>query len=287
MLKPHRVIALSAIGLLAAIVAWRTWSWLRGARREITPTADRRLDGARLVDANRRFYNALWNHASLIVAPRFNTWPLVDRLLPRSPSRIEVGAGLRPRLPIPGTDFVDLSAAAVEKLRMAGGRAIVGSVSALPFPDDAFDLVCALDIIEHAEDDDAAIAELARIACPGAWLLISVPLHPARWTVFDDFVGHRKRYEPLELAAKVGAHRLKIESSAAYGMQPRFPGLIDFAMRCLLHRRERALWYYTHLFMPIGLLCQPRLRFSPGMIPSANVDEILLVCRKNEAAPIA
>ncbi len=37
---------------------------------------------------------------------------------------------------------------------------------------------------------------------------------------------------------------------------------------------------YTHLFMPIGLWFQRPLRFGRGMIPSAEVDDILLVCRR-------
>ena len=39
-------------------------------------------------------------------------------------------------------------------------------------------------IIEHVDEDEQAMAELARVAAPGAALLISMPLHPALWTPF-------------------------------------------------------------------------------------------------------
>src|ERR1044072_440597 len=94
---------------------------------------------------NRRYYDQLWRDAHLVEPERFNTWPLVSSLLAQSPRRLEVAPGLRPRLPIAATQFVDVSAPAVTKLVARGARATLGLISALPFRDGAFDLVCALD----------------------------------------------------------------------------------------------------------------------------------------------
>jgi len=152
-----------------------------------------------LLDANCQFYDLLWSDTPLIEPQRFNTWPLVQSLLPQSARRLEVGPGLRPRLPTDGTQFVDISVPALRQLRERGGHAVLSQVTALPFVDGAFDLVCALDIIEHVEDEDGALRELSRVARAGATLLLSVPLHPSLWTAFDDFVGHRRRYEPARL----------------------------------------------------------------------------------------
>ena len=124
-----------------------------------------------LVDDNRRFYDSLWSGCRLVDPDRFNTWPLVQSLLPASGAaaslRLEVAPGLRPRLPIEGTQFVDISAPALKLLSERGGRVTLGEVTALPFADASFDLVCALDIIEHVEDDDGALSEIARVAKPG------------------------------------------------------------------------------------------------------------------------
>jgi len=100
------------------------------------------------------------------------------------------------------------------KLRERRAHVVLGEVTSLPFADDAFDLVCALDIIEHVDDDDGALSELSRVAQPGATLLISTPLHPTRWTSFDDFVGHKRRYEPQQLLAKLAQHQLVVTGSA-------------------------------------------------------------------------
>ncbi|HEY8899769.1 MAG TPA: class I SAM-dependent methyltransferase [Chthoniobacterales bacterium] len=236
-----------------------------------------------LADYNRKFYDQLWDHAHVIDASHFNTWPLVQRLLPECPVRLEIGPGLRPRLPLEGTEFVDLSEAAVRKLRAAGGRAVVGSATALPAADATYDLVCALDIIEHVADPAVALREITRVIRPGGRLLLSVPLHPGRWTSFDRTVGHSRRFEPAELVDLLSAHAVTIESSAVYGMQPQSSLLLDFAMGCLDRHRRLSMWFYSHLFMPWALRWQSDLEFALDFSETATADEVLIVGRKSPA----
>jgi SAM-dependent methyltransferase len=233
-----------------------------------------------LLEVNRRFYDPLWADAQLVEPERFNTWPLVSSLVSPSRQRLEIAPGLRPRLPIDGTHFVDISLPAIAKLRARGASASLGLVSKLPFPDHSFDPVCALDIIEHVDDEDGALSEICRVAMPGAALLLSVPLHLSCWTSFDDVVGHRRRYEPERLVAKLAEHGLVVERSASYGMKPKSSALVDLGMWFLAHRRERAMWCYGSVLMPLALRLQKKLTVCPGLIPTEQVDEILLVCRK-------
>src|SRR5262245_39417126 len=174
-------------------------------------------DGSSLHEVNRRFYDALWRDTNLVEPERFNTWSLVCSLVSPAQRRLEVAPGLRPRLPIEGTQFLDVSEPAVAKLRARGANALCGEVTALPFADAAFDLVCAFDIVEHVADDERAWLELARVCTPGATLLVSVPLHASHWTAFDDFVGHGRRYEPEQLPARLAQHGFAIERSAIFG----------------------------------------------------------------------
>jgi len=233
-----------------------------------------------LLDRNRSYYDMLWSGARLVEPHRFNTWPLVQSLLPKAAQRLEVAPGLRPRLPIEGTQFLDISAAAVAKLRGRGAQVALGKVTCLPFADSSFDLVCAFDIIEHVEDDDGALSEVSRTTKPGATILISMPLHPARWTPFDDFVGHKRRYDPPQLLSKLARHHLMVERSAVFGMQPRSTLLVNLGVWWLLHDRKRAMWWYNWVIMQFGLLLQKELRFESGLIATEGVDEVLLVCRK-------
>jgi len=249
------------------------------------PGSSPTLNDRELLDANRRFYDSLWSGARLVAAEQFNTWPLMRSLLFDCGRRLEVAPGLRPRLPIEGTQFVDISAPALMKLRECGAQVVLSEIRSLPFADGAFDLVCALDVIEHVDDDHLGLAELSRVTKEGGTLVISAPLHPSRWTEFDDFVGHKRRYEPADLISKLAQHRLVVERSARFGMQPRSTPLVDIGMWWLKHHRVQALWWYNKLFMPLGLRFQKTLKFAPGMIASDSVDEILLVCRRQSAHP--
>jgi SAM-dependent methyltransferase len=232
-----------------------------------------------LIRANRGFYESLWADAHLMEPQRFNTWPLVRELVAAAPRRLEVAPGLRPRLPLEDTCFIDLSHAALRQLRARGANAAHGMIGALPCASASFDLVCALDILEHVADDEGALRELARVAAPGATVLLSVPLHPHAWTAFDEFVGHCRRYEPDRIMALLAQHGFTIEQSAVYGMQPKSSRLLELGQWFLVHRRQRAMWWYNRVFMPLGVRFQKPLQWRDGLGDTQGVDELLLRCR--------
>ena len=233
-----------------------------------------------MLDKNRHFYNSLWGAARLVEAKHFNTWPLVESLLALYPRRLEVAPGLRPRLPIKGTHFVDISLPALDILRQHGGNVSDASISHLPLPSEAFDLICALDIIEHVEDDNAALAELSRVAAAGARLLISTPLHPELWTLFDDLVGHRRRYLPEAFVALLQKHGFVVTHSAVFGMKPKSSRWVDLGMRLLQRHPKRAMWWYNKI-MPLTLRFQKKLQLVPGLLDTSAVTDVLLVCERS------
>lgn len=232
------------------------------------------------VDVNREFYDALWSAGYVVPPQRFNTWPLLSALAASAPVRLEIGPGLHPRLPIAGTFFVDISQPALSRLNAHGGLAVLGELTALPFPDRSCDLLCAFDIVEHIEDDRQAFRELGRVAKDDATVIFSVPLHPACWSAFDALVGHVRRYAPVDLLTILGEHSLMLEQSAVFGMQPRSRRLLDFAVWGLNHRRAQAMRWYNGFILPLGLFLQRRLAWAPDLIDVKNVDELLLVCRR-------
>jgi SAM-dependent methyltransferase len=232
--------------------------------------------------ANRGFYDALWSASHVVAPQRFNTWPLLSALAAASAARLEIGPGLHPRLPIVGTHFVDISEPALSRLRARAGLTTLGEITALPFRDRSFDLVCAFDIVEHVEDDRQAFRELERIARDGATFVFSVPLDPARFSAFDALVGHVRRYDPHDLLAVLGEHSFVLEQSAVFGMEPRSHWLLDFAVWGLTQRRVQAMRWYNRVLLPLGLRLQRRLVCAPGLIDVTKVDELLLVCRRGD-----
>lgn len=69
----------------------------------------------------------------------------------------------------------------------------------LPFKTNSIDLVLALDIIEHVEDDIHALAECYRILKAGGLLIITVPAFMALWSPWDESLGHKRRYTSPQL----------------------------------------------------------------------------------------
>jgi SAM-dependent methyltransferase len=204
----------------------------------------------------------------------------VSALLPSVPARLEIGPGLRPRLPIAGTHFIDISPPVIERLNARGGLAVPGAIDTLPFGDQAFDLVCAFDVIEHVEDDRRVFGEVSRVLRDRGVLIFSVPVHADLWTEFDDWVGHARRYDPADLLAIMAANQLEVEKSAVFGMQPANPRLVKYGMSWLEQHRTWAMFWYNWVGMPLALLFQKRLKLVSGLIDTTGVDEMVLVCRR-------
>jgi SAM-dependent methyltransferase len=90
---------------------------------------------------------------------------------------------------------VELSETSVRLAReRAAGEVIEGSVLEMPFEADSFDLAASLDVIEHLEDDIAALRELRRVVKPGGALLVTVPAYQWLWSGHDEVNHHFRRY---------------------------------------------------------------------------------------------
>jgi SAM-dependent methyltransferase len=74
------------------------------------------------------------------------------------------------------------------------GEVIEGSVLEMPFAEGTFDLAASLDVIEHLEDDLAALRELRRVVKPGGALLVTVPAYKWLWSGHDEVNHHHRRY---------------------------------------------------------------------------------------------
>jgi len=79
------------------------------------------------------------------------------------------------------------------------GTVQLGDIRALQLPDRHFDLVLATDVIEHVDDDLAALRELRRVLRPGGYLLLTVPAFHLLWGLQDEVSHHERRYRLRKL----------------------------------------------------------------------------------------
>jgi SAM-dependent methyltransferase len=100
---------------------------------------------------------------------------------------------------------VDPAPESVAACRERGLDVVQASLDALPFGDASFDLLLATDVLEHVDDDVAALRELRRVAAPGAVLLVTVPAHPGLWSAHDVALHHRRRYRRAEVLERLRA----------------------------------------------------------------------------------
>ena len=105
---------------------------------------------------------------------------------------------------------LELSSAGVEYCLAKNLDVIQADATKIPFGNEIFDGVIAMDILEHIPDDQLAIQELARVMKSGASLFVTVPAFPFLWSKHDEKVSHVRRYRKSEIESLVKNNGLKI-----------------------------------------------------------------------------
>ena len=145
---------------------------------------------------------------------------LIEQLKPEIKNACEVGCGDGDFLlffedygiPILGVDIskesVDIAKSKITKPHV---RAEVRDIVDLK---DKFDIVFALNVLEHTVDDDACVKNLARLAKK---LVVTVPAHQMLYSTFDKNVGHVRRYGKKDLVALLEKNGFKVEEVYSMG----------------------------------------------------------------------
>jgi SAM-dependent methyltransferase len=63
---------------------------------------------------------------------------------------------------------------------------VAADITALPFPDDSFDVILCSHVLEHVEGEQAALAQLRRVLKPDGWAAVLVPVDRSVETTFED-----------------------------------------------------------------------------------------------------
>lgn len=80
------------------------------------------------------------------------------------------------------------------KRRFNSEQILEGSCQSIPLPDRSVDVLTALDVLEHLEDDAAAVAEFQRVLNPGGVIVATVPAMMCLWSDWDEALHHFRRY---------------------------------------------------------------------------------------------
>ncbi len=137
--------------------------------------------------------------------------------LPDDPRILEIGCGTGHNLVMlkrfGRVDAVEIDGAARAIASQRLGHAVMDAP--LPqltgVPMGAYDLIAMLDVLEHIDDDEAALVGVSRRLRPGGKILVTVPAHPWMWSAHDVVNHHKRRYTRRTLAAVVQKAGLKVE----------------------------------------------------------------------------
>jgi SAM-dependent methyltransferase len=136
---------------------------------------------------------------------------------PHAAAILEIGCGPGHNLAMLGrfgtVDAIELDPAARTVAAQRLGRAVGGA--RLPelegVAERSYDLVALLDVLEHVEDDRAALRSIAQRLKPGGAILLTVPAFQWMWSAHDVVNHHHRRYSKALLAAAVADAGLRAD----------------------------------------------------------------------------
>jgi SAM-dependent methyltransferase len=143
---------------------------------------------------------------------------LIGRLgIPPGARVLEIGCGTGHNLEMLGrfgtVDAIEVDAAARAIAEQRLGRSVMQAPHPVleGVPEHAYDLIAALDVIEHIADDEAAVAAIAARLRPGGKFVMTVPAHQWMWSAHDRVNHHHRRYSKRALRRLVEQSPLKLE----------------------------------------------------------------------------
>src|SRR6185369_4613124 len=214
---------------------------------------------------------------------RYNEW-VWSRMAPHVGDRVlEVGCGvgnftrfLRDREHVVVTDNNELY---LQRLRRALANVENVRVCNVDWGDpeldglrgERFDTILCLNVLEHIEDDDAALATFARLLDPGGRLILQVPAMRALYGEIDRAIHHHRRYERHDLVAQLQGHGFVVEEASYFNL----PGIFGWYVNSVLLKR-RAI---PGLQARIANFLVPWLHFEQKLQPNRGMS-LLVVARK-------
>jgi SAM-dependent methyltransferase len=113
-----------------------------------------------------------------------------------------------------GTELSEVAALTAARTG-ATSRVIVRALAEqIPLRDGSVSRLTSLDVVEHLDDDLAALREYRRVCHPGARVVFTVPAYAALWSEHDVRAAHRRRYRRRQLDAVVEQAGFTVERSS-------------------------------------------------------------------------
>ncbi|MBI9075431.1 MAG: class I SAM-dependent methyltransferase [Desulfatibacillum sp.] len=161
-------------------------------------------------------------------ADRFNTW-MADAIRPFVGDRVlEIGSGIgsltRKLLPRQSYTCTDINPFHLEVTRkLTQNRPYLevsyldlNDISGFMEDDKSYDTVVCINVIEHLEDDQGAVCNIARLLEPNGRAVVLAPRGQGIFGTLDELVGHKRRYSKTMLIRLAREAGLEVEHIIPY-----------------------------------------------------------------------
>ncbi len=252
-------------------------------------------DGFRALGAIARFAltdriyvdDAVQMASHLARAPRFNAW-MADVVRPYLGQRLlEIGSGtgtvtrhLVPREVYVASDvnpiFIHaLANMSADRPDLAARYADVRDLASLPSIPGGYESVICLNVIEHVDDDVAALRNVRSLLADGGRIIVLVPQGPWNLGSLDAVLGHRRRYTGTSLREAAAAAGLELTHLIPFNRCSSLPWWLSGKV---LRRRR-----FGSLQMRLVNLLTPLFRLVDGWIPLPPLSLIAVMERRDDA----
>ncbi|MEK6968684.1 MAG: class I SAM-dependent methyltransferase [Nanoarchaeota archaeon] len=239
--------------------------------------------GKSIKKINKEYYDEIWTTSSPMSHSKWPAWQKIKNY--QGSKMLEIGPGIRPRIPVKGSYFIELSSTAKNHLNRNSGKAF-GPDEGLLNKGNFFDTICAFEVLEHVKDDSRLLDEINHSLKKGGTLILSVPLFDKYWSEWDTIVGHFRRYSPKKLENVLTKAGFRITEYAEDSFAKSYTGKISqkIAKKVFNTFPKQSLILESYL---LRLMCWHARKFKPLKWKKGSIRNIpdswagvYVVCKK-------
>ena len=145
-------------------------------------------------------------------------------------------------------------------------------------PDNIYDTIVLINVLEHVHDDVAAVQSFYRLLRPGGHLLLFVPAVPILFSRLDKLLGHYRRYSLVRLTQIITKANFEIRVGRYFDALGVFPWF-------LINTLGRATRFNPYLAWMYDTAGVPLTRMLESLMPPLFGKNICLVAQKPNPSP--